>query len=89
MISRRLANAIILVVTAVWALVVTAPYWDPGAPEPHPAIYAVFMVIVGGALKLRPEGDGPGVVSRVLASLRPPAPPQPPTPPTPESETTP
>lgn len=83
MIPRPLALVIVTVVTVVWAVTITAPLWQPGAPEPNPAIHAVFMVIVGGALSLTRSGNGTSTINRVLGALRPPT--DPPAPP-PESE---
>lgn len=91
MIPRPLVLAIVSLVTAVWAVTITAPLWRPGAPEPHPAIHAVFMAIVGGSLALqRGTGTGastndPGMLTRVLTAMRP-VPPEPPAVPPVESE---
>lgn len=60
MLNERVANAIIIVVTVVWAVnfgarFVVAEY------EPSESINAIFMAIVGGvfALKGRNGGDKP------------------------------
>lgn len=83
MIPRPLALVIVSVVTAAWVVTITAPLWHPSAPEPTPAIHAVFMVVVGGFMNLTKSGRG-DTIARVLGALRPP--PDPPTPPSPESE---
>jgi hypothetical protein len=52
MVSDRTANAIILVVTAVWATNFAAPFlWH--AYEPSESINAIFMAIVGGVFALK------------------------------------
>lgn len=75
-IPRALASVIMTVVTLVWAVTITAPLWHP-TYVPPPAIHAVFMAIVGGALALRRGPDHGGTAGRVMAALRPPPPPPP------------
>jgi hypothetical protein len=87
MIHRGVANLIIIGTFAVWAVSVTAPYWQPGAPSPHPAVYLVFMAIVGGALRLRSERSDTSLTERLLSAIwRPPESKQPVEPAVPESE---
>lgn len=81
MIPRPLALIIISVVTVVWALTITAPYWRPGSPAPNPAIHFVFMAVVGSALTLRrgaTTGRALDAMARATAALRSPEPPPPP-----------
>ncbi len=81
MIPRPLAYVILSVVTFVWAITITAPLWRPEY-APHPAIHAVFTVIVGGSMSLTRGASG--TVSRILGAMRTPT--DPPAPPPVESE---
>lgn len=88
MLPRALALIIVSVVTVVWALTITAPYWRPGSPAPNPAIHFVFMAVVGSALTLKrgaSSGSALDAMTRAAAALRTPEPP--PVPPPAESET--
>jgi hypothetical protein len=59
--SDRLANAIIVVVTIVWAANLGAGIFVHGY-QPLESVNAVFMAVVGGAfaLKQRSKDDKPG-----------------------------
>jgi hypothetical protein len=77
-IPAPLANAIIVLVSLVWAGNFLASVFLPGY-EPDATINFVFMTIVGGALALRGgEGGGvSGLISRVIRPAEPPPPPPP------------
>lgn len=78
-IPAPLANAIIVLVSLVWAGNFLASVFLPGY-EPDATINFVFMTIVGGALALRGSGEGGGVsglISRVVRPAEPPPPPPP------------
>lgn len=57
MIDPRLRNAIIIVVTAVWATNFAAGLMLPGY-QPDQAINAIFMAIVGGLFALGARRGG-------------------------------
>lgn len=76
-IPAPLANAIIVLVSLVWAGNFLASVFLPGY-TPDATINFVFMTIVGGALALRGgEGSVSGLISRVVRPAEPPAPPPP------------
>lgn len=87
MIPKGLANAIVVLVSLVWAGNFAASVLVTGY-ETDPTINFVFMTIVGGALALRrgPD-DPPNVIERVANGFMgrgtPPPPPPPPEPPQP------
>lgn len=58
-IDPRLRNAIITVVTAVWAVNFAAKFFVSGY-EPDQAVHGVFMAIVGGLFALSRNGGGEG-----------------------------
>lgn len=62
MISDRTANAIIAVVTAIWAGNILAGMLPALDHEPSESVNGIFMAIVGGAFALRARsrqgGDG-------------------------------
>lgn len=82
-----LANAIVILVSLVWAGNFLASVFLPDY-RGDSALNFVFMTIVGGALALRSDGQGlGGLVSRLMAGRTPPPlPPEPPAPPAPDDE---
>lgn len=72
-----LANAIVVVVTLVWAGNFLASVFLPGYNSDS-SLNFVFMTIVGGALALRGGGEGlGGLLARVVKPPPPAAPPPP------------
>lgn len=85
-IPAALANAIVVLVTLVWAGNFIASVLVQGY-ESDAALNFVFMTIVGGMLALRgPDDGGPGLASRLLSAIKPPPPPPPPAAPPPPSD---
>lgn len=83
MIPKPLANAIVVLVSLVWAGNFFASVFVPGY-QPDSSINFVFMAVVGSALALRrgEAGNGqPTTFERVIGALRPADPPAPPAPP--------
>lgn len=77
-IPAPLANAIVVLVSLVWAGNFLASVFLPGYSS-DATINFVFMTIVGGMLALR-SGEGGGVaglVSRIMPAREPPPPPPP------------
>lgn len=82
MIPKGLANAIVVLVSLVWAANFAASVFIPDY-QTDSTINFVFMTIVGGALALRRSPDDPpNAIERFLN--RSPPPPPPPEPPPPE-----
>lgn len=79
MIPGPLANAIVVVVTLVWAGNFLASVFLPGYSSDS-SLNFVFMTIVGGALALR-GGDGGGLGGLIARVVKPPTPPAEPPPP--------
>ena len=52
MLNAKIANGIIVVVTAVWVVNFAARFLDPGY-KPDETINAIFMAIVGGTFALK------------------------------------
>lgn len=78
MIPKGLANAIVVLVSLVWAANFTASVFVPGY-QTDSTINFVFMTIVGGALALRRSpDDAPNVIERFFNRPPPPPPPGPP-----------
>lgn len=73
-IPAALANAIIVLVTLVWAGNFAAGLFVPDYRS-DPSLNFVFMTIVGGALALRSGVAGEGLFARLLTATRPPSPP--------------
>lgn len=71
MIPRPVANAIIVVITVIWAANFTLQFFVADY-QPDSYINTIFLGIVGGALALSRRGDPP-------PSPPPPPPPPPPT----------
>lgn len=83
-IPAPLANAIVILVSLVWAGNFVASVLLP-TYRGDSALNFVFMTIVGGALALRGSADGGGgLAARLMAAVRPP--PEPPPPPAPPAE---
>lgn len=80
MIPKGLANAIVVLVSLVWAGNFVASVWLPNY-QTDSSINFVFMTIVGGALALRRgPNDPPGVIERMAQIIKPQQPPPPPPP---------
>ena len=75
-----LANAIVVVVTLVWAGNFLASVFLPGYASDS-SLNFVFMTIVGGALALRGGSDGGGLGGLIARVVKPSAPAEPPPPP--------
>ena len=58
MLNERLANAVIALVSLVWATNFGARFLVVGY-EPSETINAIFMAIVGGTFALKSRGGGP------------------------------
>lgn len=58
MISDKLANILIAVVTAVWVLNLVVGMFGINDYEASETINGIFMAIVGGAFALRAKGNG-------------------------------
>lgn len=59
MLNERVANAIIIIVTLVWAVNFGARFVVPEY-ESSESINAIFMAIVGGVFALKGRGDAGG-----------------------------
>lgn len=79
MIPKGLTNAILSLVTLVWAGNFAASVLVPGYVS-DPTIHFVFMFIAGGLLAIRrgTDSEAPNAIERVIGAIRPPPPPPPP-----------
>ena len=68
MLSKPVASAILMVVTAIWVINFAAQFIPGLDYKPDPIYHAVFMSLVGGALAFTKRSDEPP---------RPPDPPEP------------
>jgi hypothetical protein len=57
LLNKRLADAIVVVVTIVWFINFLAPLFPGIEYQSDPTIHAVFMAVVGGTLALRRNGS--------------------------------
>lgn len=57
LLNKRLADAIVVVVTIVWFINFLAPLFPGIEYKSDPTIHAVFMAVVGGTLALRRNGS--------------------------------
>jgi len=81
MIPKGLTNAILVLVTLVWAGNFAASVLVPGYVS-DPTIHFVFMFIAGGLLAIRRnDNDSPSAMDRVINAIRPPPQQPPPDPP--------
>ncbi len=57
LLNKRLADAIVVIVTIVWFINFLAPLFPGIEYKSDPTIHAVFMAVVGGTLALRRNGS--------------------------------